>query len=318
MATPPAEGFTTILLRVLNPISQSHLLRADGPARVASEGNDERRAAPRQILHAGLQQLRGRNLMKLKWKTITGTRIQNLTTQADDTIESGRLTAAFARKENGKVDYDFTVFRRAGNSLQAIHRFESQDIEHLARLAQLLAFAVSDDLSMEQELRDDLGCLAASLETVFPTGHSRRDGLHCRRDGNAWYQLAELLLDEWHFSEISFRESPSSSHPYRRLIALDLWMRGVGPRDGIDLPEVNPTDIDDYFGGCSICGKNDGYRNVRREHWFFCRNHQVRWPAGENLFSSWRYEDSDDWKTTLQDIGDFKVVAPMCNPEHRN
>ncbi|MHC4880390.1 MAG: hypothetical protein ACYTGL_28405 [Planctomycetota bacterium] len=255
--------------------------------------------------------------MKTKWKAITGSRIQKLPTQMDETVESGRLVAAYARKENGKVDYDITVFRRAGTSQRSGHRFEAADVEHLARLAQYLAFEVSEDQAMDQELRDDLGCLAASLESVFNTDRIR-NALYCRRDGNAWNLLAQLLRDDLQLLEMSFRETPYSSHPYRRLVALDLWMRGIGPRDGFNLPELAPTGIEDYFGGCPICGKNEGYLNVWREHWFFCQDHKVRWIAGENLFSSWRYEDSGDWNQTLQEIGGFIEVAPMCNPNHRS
>jgi len=101
-------------------------------------------------------------------------------------------------------------------------------------------------------------------------------------------------------------------------VALDLWIRGIGPRDGFNLPELDPAGIDDYFGGCPLCGESDGYLNMWREHWFYYRNHHVRWTAGENLFSSWRYEEPDDWNQTLQDIGHFIEVVPMCNPKYRH
>ena len=255
--------------------------------------------------------------MKVKRKRKADNRIQQLPMQMDMTIESGRLTAGYTRKENGKVDYDITVFRRPGNSKQVVHRFETADLADFARLAQRLAYEVSEDPAMDQDARGDLGCLAACLERVFPTGREF-DGLHCSKDSPAWNALSQFLIDNSSLEEMSFRTSPRSDHPCRRLVRLDLWMQGIGPSEGFELPELNPTEIKDCFGGCPICGENHGYRNMGRAHWFHCRNHQVRWCAGENLFNTWRSEGVKDWTVTVQDIGDFRVVEPMFNPADSN
>lgn len=44
------------------------------------------------------------------------------------------------------------------------------------------------------------------------------------------------------------------------------------------------------FGGCPVCGGEDGYMNVGATHWFYCTAHLTRWSPGDNLFSDWREE----------------------------
>ena len=68
---------------------------------------------------------------------------------------------------------------------------------------------------------------------------------------------------------------------------------------------------DDFFGGCPHCGGNDGYRNVRRAHYFICLTHKVKWLRGENLFSSWRRETEDDWKENARLLASFQTVDPI-------
>jgi hypothetical protein len=68
---------------------------------------------------------------------------------------------------------------------------------------------------------------------------------------------------------------------------------------------------DEYFGGCPTCGKNDGYRNVGRSHWFFCLEHRVVWCAGSNLFSSWHGETEAEQREKHKLIEDFEQVEPI-------
>jgi hypothetical protein len=72
----------------------------------------------------------------------------------------------------------------------------------------------------------------------------------------------------------------------------------------MNLPEPGP------FGDCPACGKNDGYRNVGREHWFYCDEHKVRWIAGVNLFSSWWYESEQDWEHNWALLREYEEVEP--------
>ena len=67
-----------------------------------------------------------------------------------------------------------------------------------------------------------------------------------------------------------------------------------------------------YFGVCPECGKSDGYINVSRTHWFFCKAHKTKWCIGANLFSSWREQTEDEQRRDYDEIGmgEFTSVKP--------
>jgi len=44
--------------------------------------------------------------------------------------------------------------------------------------------------------------------------------------------------------------------------------------------------IDQRWGTCPLCHRNDGYHNVGNDHWFLCHTHKTKWAVGANLFSS--------------------------------
>jgi len=71
--------------------------------------------------------------------------------------------------------------------------------------------------------------------------------------------------------------------------------------------------MDGYWGLCPVCHKTDGYVNVGREHWFICIEHKNKWPIGENLFSSWKYETQEDQRRRQQELGfdSFAEVGPF-------
>ncbi len=73
------------------------------------------------------------------------------------------------------------------------------------------------------------------------------------------------------------------------------------------------TQSDHYFGGCPECGDQDGYTNVGRSHWVFCKAHRTMWCVGENLFSSWKYETEAEQRLAYDTIGlgSFTEVKPM-------
>ena len=33
--------------------------------------------------------------------------------------------------------------------------------------------------------------------------------------------------------------------------------------------------VDNYFGGCPHCGRTDGWANISRSHWCFCKTHKT-------------------------------------------
>ncbi len=73
------------------------------------------------------------------------------------------------------------------------------------------------------------------------------------------------------------------------------------------------TQTQHYFGGCPECGNQDGYTNVGKAHWIFCKAHRTMWCIGWNLFSSWQYETEDEQRLAYDTIGlgSFTVVKPM-------
>jgi hypothetical protein len=71
--------------------------------------------------------------------------------------------------------------------------------------------------------------------------------------------------------------------------------------------------VESYFGGCPECGKTDGYANVGRSHWFFCKPHKTKWCIGSNLFSGWRSQTEDEQRRAYDAIGlgAFTEVEPL-------
>src|SRR3974390_1906550 len=68
--------------------------------------------------------------------------------------------------------------------------------------------------------------------------------------------------------------------------------------------------FDNHFGVCPICGTNNGWINIGRGHWFYCKEHKVSWFAGSNLFSSWRYETEAEQMAQYDelDFGSFREI----------
>jgi hypothetical protein len=74
---------------------------------------------------------------------------------------------------------------------------------------------------------------------------------------------------------------------------------------------TGPIDELPYFGGCPLCGRTDGYMNIRAAHWFVCDNHRTRWFIGTNLFSSWKDETEADWERSRQKLESYTEVKPI-------
>lgn len=67
---------------------------------------------------------------------------------------------------------------------------------------------------------------------------------------------------------------------------------------------------DNYFGVCPICGKTDGYINIGKAQWFYCKEHRVSWFIG-CLFSSWIYETEAEQMAQYDELnfGSFRVIS---------
>ena len=70
-----------------------------------------------------------------------------------------------------------------------------------------------------------------------------------------------------------------------------------------------PTE--EYFGGCPVCGKNDGYLNSGRDHWFICDKHLMKWHIGSNLFSSWRDMTDEEATEQADQLAEYRPVKPV-------
>ncbi len=80
--------------------------------------------------------------------------------------------------------------------------------------------------------------------------------------------------------------------------------------------ETGDRVIDDYFGVCPQCRRHDGFINVGRSHYFFCKEHRVKWCVGANLFSSWRDETEAEQRRIYDEIGlgEFEKIEPLGVP----
>lgn len=73
-------------------------------------------------------------------------------------------------------------------------------------------------------------------------------------------------------------------------------------------PEPKTTS---YFGGCPVCGRTDGFFNLRSCHFFVCEAHRVKWFVGFNLFRAWRQETPEIWARNAARYDDYADVHPV-------
>ncbi len=74
----------------------------------------------------------------------------------------------------------------------------------------------------------------------------------------------------------------------------------------------------EQFGSCPVCGaEGQHYRNIYKQHFFFCEEHRMVWSIGCDLFSSWRHEDEGDWRAAWEKLKDYRACreAPLDAPE---
>ncbi len=67
------------------------------------------------------------------------------------------------------------------------------------------------------------------------------------------------------------------------------------------------------WGGCPVCGRNDGFLNVGRDHWFRCDAHKTCWWHGSNIFSGWRDENEEIWRQNVQLLGTYTKVEAISH-----
>lgn len=78
---------------------------------------------------------------------------------------------------------------------------------------------------------------------------------------------------------------------------------------------MSPAEIKKFpdpglFGDCPKCGRNDGYLNLYKAHWFICKRHKLKWYVGYDLFPSWRDETEADWQRNRELLSRYEEVRP--------
>ena len=78
--------------------------------------------------------------------------------------------------------------------------------------------------------------------------------------------------------------------------------------------QMDGTEVPDYWGVCPLCHRTDGYINIGKGHWYYCREHKNRWFIGSNLFSTWRDQSDEEQRRIYDelDFGSFKDVDEFC------
>ena len=72
---------------------------------------------------------------------------------------------------------------------------------------------------------------------------------------------------------------------------------------------LSPQTDNTMTGGCPECGREDGFVNDGRNHFFFCRTHRLLWYGGSNLFSSWRDESREEQAEQWRRVADYRDVT---------
>jgi hypothetical protein len=83
---------------------------------------------------------------------------------------------------------------------------------------------------------------------------------------------------------------------------------------GLPKPEVFPQEgitTDEYFGGCPLCGGNDGFYNTGKVHWFACHAHQTVWFGGINLFSIAKLQSEAEQRELWKQVESYRDAQPV-------
>ena len=59
---------------------------------------------------------------------------------------------------------------------------------------------------------------------------------------------------------------------------------------------------ENYWGHCPHPEHENYYLNIGRGHWMVCDKCKIKWFIGSNLFSSWREENEEIWKSNSEKI----------------
>jgi hypothetical protein len=68
-----------------------------------------------------------------------------------------------------------------------------------------------------------------------------------------------------------------------------------------------------HDGGCPFCGSTGYYRNIGKDHWFYCETHKTKWYVGSNLYSNWQYQSEKIWLENARVLESYTEVEPVSS-----
>ncbi|MFH1233367.1 MAG: hypothetical protein V1649_01810 [Patescibacteria group bacterium] len=71
--------------------------------------------------------------------------------------------------------------------------------------------------------------------------------------------------------------------------------------------------IKTYYWGACHCGNEGSCFNVYKNHWFRCDDCKTVWWIGQNLFSTWQYENEEIWQKDIEKYNYYNVIEPVYN-----
>jgi hypothetical protein len=118
--------------------------------------------------------------------------------------------------------YEFNLFRSDPATGQVSQLFRPEDIEHIAKAAQVLAFEIAEDGCLPGDTCDDLGCLASCLDSVLPRQQTWADK-QALTNADIADSLRVVLDHFWREKAHVGEVSPSFAHIFKHLQILEQW-----------------------------------------------------------------------------------------------
>lgn len=92
---------------------------------------------------------------------------------------------------------------------------------------------------------------------------------------------------------------------YTELVERELKLKKLRNERELKLKKLRH---ENYFGNCSVCGRDNRCLNIGKAHYYVCHKHKKKWYVGSNLFSSWRDENEKIWKKNAKKIHKYDEI----------
>jgi hypothetical protein len=67
----------------------------------------------------------------------------------------------------------------------------------------------------------------------------------------------------------------------------------------------------DYWGGCPVCRRNNGFLSIGPKHWVVCNVHKVKWHVGYNIFSGGHEMPAEQRFKNRDKLAQYREVEPI-------